>query len=606
MLDKYVGTRAANRAAPWVFAVAAAVMPFTTSAQSPLPGGVQSMASSEASPAKVLTVGAAKQVDLSAVPQVSASALKEMAARPQPPRPKNGLTDQQYAAAKAAAARQRFDIPDVQPLSQPAIPAADSTAGGVLTPIATSSFNGDNETESCSLVAPSDMGVAVGDGKPIGAFGSPAAVLEVTNLCISVFDKAGNLQPGFPKSLVSLTFGLSGTPFLFDPRALYDWVNHRYIVSFAQFDSTTNVGSIWVAVSQGDDPRSGYNIFNITTGGTNILLDFPRLGQDRQAIYVAANQFNNFTGAYLGEVWLLLNKQAMYAGTSFSTFVIKNPFGAFLDSSQPANVWGLTDNPRAEFFVTSLNFFFGGGSCSNVLVGCNGLVVWAISNPLFVSGGPAPELSAVFIPTAHNYFLPPHAAQLGSATLIDTGDVRITGEVSYAAGSLYAALTTNNGSGAAGALLFKIQPFLNVNGNGHCTGTFVDLCPDITAATIINESFLSYGSDSAYYPTQQPDPEGNVTTVFNFSGSGIDGSTAYISQRVTQPPGTFVDTGFLLMSGQTNYEQGRWGDYTGVAPSGINGNSPTPQMWFAGMYTRSDHNWETFIGKNGFTSPSQP
>jgi len=29
-------------------------------------------------------------------------------------------------------------------------------------------------------------------------------------------------------------------------------------------------------------------------------------------------------------------------------------------------------------------------------------------------------------------------------------------------------------------------------------------------------------------------------------------------------------------------------------------------MWFAGMFARSDHLWGTQIGRNGFTSISQP
>ena len=591
MFDERGRGRAVCRAASWVFAVAVAILPLAASAQPQLSANTG-----------VGTAAAPKLVDLSTVPQVSASALKEMAARPQPQRPRNGLSDQQYAALKAAAAARRFDIPNVKPLSPPATPAAGSTADGVLTPAATTAFGGDFETESCSLAKPSDMGLAVGDGTPIGAFGSPAAVLEVTNFCISVFDKAGNLQPLFPKSINSL-LGLPASAFVFDPRALYDWVNHRYIVLFVEFDG--NVGTYWVAVSRGDDPTGAYYVYNINspTFGTSVFLDFPRLGQDRQAIYVASNVSNSAQTVYQGEEWLLLPKQTMYAGqalASFNSFSGHNISGTLLDSTQPANIWGLTDNPRAEFWVGSLNINFGGGLCS---AGCNGLVVWAVSNPL----GAVPEISGVLVDlTGITYFLPPPAVQLGAAATIDTGDVRITGEVSYAAGSLYAALTTANGVGGAGIILYRIQPVLD-DGNPACSVMFA--CADITNANILNETFLTYGGTiSAFYPTQQPDPEGNVTTVFNYSGPINDGSIVYISTRVTQAPGTFRpgDGGIFLASGLNTYEQGRWGDYTGVAPSGINGNAPTPQMWFAGMYTGGGHNWRTKIGKNGFTAPTQP
>ena len=60
-------------------------------------------------------------------------------------------------------------------------------------------------------------------------------VLQAINVCLNVFDKSGNLQAGYPKSFTSFVSLPSGTPTT-DPRAIYDWINHRYIVSFIQFD----------------------------------------------------------------------------------------------------------------------------------------------------------------------------------------------------------------------------------------------------------------------------------------------------------------------------------------------------------------------------------
>ncbi|MGA7385616.1 MAG: hypothetical protein WBW81_13270, partial [Methylocella sp.] len=53
----------------------------------------------------------------------------------------------------------------------------------------------------------------------------------------------------------------------------------------------------------------------------------------------------------------------------------------------------------------------------------------------------------------------------------------------------------------------------------------------------------------------------------------------------------------------------RWGDYTAVAPAGLvsgGGTGSFPVMWFAGMFANSDGSWGTAIGKNGYSSISQP
>lgn len=129
----------------------------------------------------------------------------------------------------------------------------------------------------------------------------------------------------------------------------------------------------------------------------------------------------------------------------------------------------------------------------------------------------------------------------------------------------------------------------------------------------IDETLPYFGNGvSPFYPTMQPDPEGNVTTVFNMSGPNIFATTAYISQRVTQPPGSFHHGGSQVVTGAATYAPAGqtaplpWGDYAGVAPAGIFANSTTPEAWFSGMYVNASGNWNTTIGRNRFTAPNQP
>ena len=125
MPEKLIRARAFRRSAPWILAVAAAaaMMPFAASAQSPSAGSAQPQASGQAG---VATVPAPKQVDLNAVPQAGAH---EMTAPRVVPRPRTGLSDQQYQALKDEAARRRFDMRNVHPLPPPANPSGGSAPG---------------------------------------------------------------------------------------------------------------------------------------------------------------------------------------------------------------------------------------------------------------------------------------------------------------------------------------------------------------------------------------------------------------------------------------------------------------------------------------------
>ncbi len=491
------------------------------------------------------------------------------------------------------------------------------------TTVASVNFDGDAEFEACSNDAPADQALAIGDGK------NP--ILQAVNVCISVWNSSGTRLLG-PKDLVSF-FGLPAGTFTSDPRALYDWYNHRFIVTLLDTSCpnggcTTSTNNYNIAVSQSDDPTLGWWIYRIPVqSATNALNDFPRIGQDRAAtypitsgtafpgaIYVAGDLFDNNSGAYLKEEWLILPKAAMYNGQGFSFWFFDGMTsfgGVTVDHTAPVNVWSPYDNPRAEFLITTEDFNSGGGVCSGT---CNGLTIWAISNPFgFVTGGPSPELSSVVISTVNNYSFPPNASQPTDNNSIDTNNVGISGEATYQSGSIYASNHAANGTGGVSSLTYRVQPQLNINDGARCTGTFLNFCPQITGATELNESVLNYGGTSAaYFAVPQPDLEGNVNTVFTFSSTTAYASLAYISQRVTQVNDTFVDNGFYLEQGSAPaYTQLRWGDYNAVAPAGVSykggdgGFVSMPGAGFSGMYA-SGNTWRTKIGFTRFTGPGQP
>ena len=453
------------------------------------------------------------------------------------------------------------------------------------------------------------MAVAVG----------PNHVVQAVNEAVTVFDKVGNTQPGFPVTIDSF-FGLPANAFTFDPRALYDAANDRFIVIADRADFANSLGFIELAASATNDPTGPWNTYEIQSSPAGTCADFPTLGQDHNnwigeptgGIYVAFNEFRcspSGFGAFVDAKVFLLPKTPIYAGAGFGFWFQFgfNSGGTLIDTLQPANVMDTPDHPRAEFMVNSRNILFN-NQCS--IAPCNGLIVWAISNPFgFLLGGPSPEFSGVNLATPSSYRLPPNAHQQGTGFLIDTGDVRISGSSAYKAGSLWASLNTGFQGTVEGSFLWwEIHPTLNDN-NARCGGGFTNACPDITTAVIRNEKcYFCFGgirgNGSAYYATVQPDPEGNTTVVFNFSSDVDFGSTAYLSDRVTQAVNTFHDGGIFLASGVASYFQGRWGDYTGVSADLSTPNQP--MMWFSGMWAMPGNSWGTAIGGNGFTDPTQP
>jgi hypothetical protein len=406
-----------------------------------------------------------------------------------------------------------------------------------------------------------------------------------------------------------------------DPRAMYDFVADRFVVLALFEDFPNSRGFLGLAASQTNNPTAAWNVYQIQVGTTGRCPDYPTLGQNFAndpfvgGIYVGFNIFPCFPGGFSGGLTddqvFFLPKGPIYAGQGFGfnfgfNFTVG---GTRVDTIQPVNVseWG--QKPRAEFAVNSFNINFGGGQCRSP---CNGLVVWAFANTLQQVGSPGPKITGVVIPTLSNYVFPAQADQPGADNSIETIDTRISGTVQYMGGFLYPTLASGNG-GTSSVLGWQLQPSLDDNDAGTCTGAFTNACPAVTAAKIVREFCYDCGAGhfaDAYFGTIQPDPEGNWTMVFNFSNRSISPGTAYTSNRVTWPT-PFHDGGFFLCQNNRFYNQFRWGDYTATAIDLLNpaqlgapaGGTPSrfPAFWFSGMFVKGNGHWSTCIGANTFS-----
>jgi hypothetical protein len=526
---------------------------------------------------EALDVGPGRAVVLDDIPQATPA---ELALHPAPLRPRDGLSDAQHRARKLEAEiTSRRMANGLNPSSGPALKQPFN---------ATASFAGTNQEFACPGCAPSDMALAVSEN----------FVVQVVNTAITVLDKRGNVQSGYPKS-INTFFGLPSTAFTTDPRIFYDWVNHRFLmVMLLESDlfGSDNVGSLLIAASQTHDPRRGWWLYSpaFQIGSTGQCPDFPTLGHDatnwgsgatKGGFYVGINQFDTPCANLINNFLFLIQKDAVYSGGGFSAPTWSNfTDGPLVDTLSPANITGRGDSPQAVIFANSFNINFGGGQCSG---GCNGLILWTITTPF--SGG---HLSSKVISTVNNYSLPPLAHEPGctSSGCIDTNDTRISGQMKYNAGSLWGSLETS-AAGEAHPIWFEIRPQTDVNGN-------------INGATELQEDCFFCGgfvqSGSAYFATLQPDPEGNATMVYNYSENDEFPGTAYTARKVDYCC-LMNGSGFFIRGGDAFYGQGRWGDYTATAVDNTLANSPS--VWFSGMFAESDGDWGTWIGAN---QPSVP
>ncbi len=527
---------------------------------------------------------AVREVDMSALPM----------AQPYHGKPR-AMPDQKEPNESEDNRATGFPIAGYKPGA--ASPAPQISLG--QTPGTTVSFLGGSE-ENCGFWIPSDHALAA----------SSVYEVQVLNACIYVYNNSGTVLKG-PVDLATF-FGAAGDA-VGDPRALYDWRNSRFMIVAEDF--TAN--NILVAATKTSNPTGNWWIYTISAnaGGLQGSADFPMIGQTVQeqgssnfgGLYISWDRFGS--SGFVDDVVWILPKDKIYSGAGFSFhyFYNLNVNGTTVDHVQPADVMDRGDQPRAEFLINTKDFNFNCSSGSP----CNGLVVWAIYYGVPPSGG-GPTLTGSVISTGNNYIYPVTAAQPGSGSgsqcAINTGNAGITSQVYWSAGDLYLTASTGalNGQASDGWLFWQVHPYLTNASPATMDG-----------ASIRNEvcwGCNGFGGDSTlseYYPAVQPNEEGDVTFVFNWSSSSQYPSTAYLSSRATEPTGGFDDGGLNFASGQAaycqidNFGRNRWGDYTATSPYGsIRGLRPT--FWFAGQFSESSGNWGTSVGQTAYTAVSQP
>jgi hypothetical protein len=140
----------------------------------------------------------------------------------------------------------------------------------------------------------------------------PNHYVQFINSIISVYDKNGGLQAGFPKPGNAFWTGFGGiceTNNDGDPTVVYDHLADRWVVS--QFAIGAD-GHQCVAVSTTGDPGGSYYRYDfvVSPGAFN---DYPKMGVWPDAYYLTANEF---TSSFEGAVAVAFERSRMLAGQS--------------------------------------------------------------------------------------------------------------------------------------------------------------------------------------------------------------------------------------------------------------------------------------------------
>lgn len=414
---------------------------------------------------------------------------------------------------------------------------------------------------------------------PVIAAG-PDHIVVAVNSTWAVYTKSGTLlfqTTAFGWFLPQLRQLPSGALLPYDPQVAYDHFRGRWILLYSATD-TTSQSWILLSVSSSSDPTGAWSSWALRgdANGTSPVAnfsDYPALGYDDTAIYIATNQFRySDTGFEYAKI-RVLDKSALYAGASVATWSdfwdLEDPEspGTKVHSVRPARTFG---SPGIELLVSNSPF-----------VTRTFVTLWSLSG----AGTTAPSLSAADVPVAET-LSPPRANQKGGSPgtagcptpcLIDTGSGSITTAVSRN-GSLWFSHTVADTGGT-----YSRARYARIN---------------VAAKTVVEDE--AFGADGCwyFYPAVAVDAGNNLAMVFGrscsdeYAGIGLTARTTAetrLAASVTLKDG---DASYVFPVGGAE-PVNRWGDFFGAA---LDPADPG-RIWVVGEYAGLHDSWRTWVGE---------
>jgi hypothetical protein len=395
-------------------------------------------------------------------------------------------------------------------------------------------------------------------------------VAEMVNLDGAVYAKNGTLLKSF------------GLEFLFDPRVkgfqgsdvrmsdptlLFDNASERWFASISDIHNH----SIRVAVSETDDPKEVWRIYNFPFGGdANSCSDQPFIGISKDKFVVTTNDWDNDCN------WRSDNKPPEFSGVQFAvadkTDLLRDLKSVRAVQSEPELSYFslrpvLTLSPTtsllmatvADFNHTNVQVFYIDGPLYDLHINS---VFYPIQDSHVPSDGLQPTIQSTTQITSGKY------------PKVSTGDARIQSAVWYQ-GRLW--LAFNDGCFVVGDTMSR-----------SCV-RLIEV--DTVTSKVIQDVDIGAVGSSLYYPAISLDTAGNLGIIFGYSSPSIYPSILVTTRLSTDELSSVKDPQTLKL-GTANELSNRYGDYFAASSD----PSTTSVIWMAGEYHLTA-TWSTIIGQ---------
>lgn len=433
---------------------------------------------------------------------------------------------------------------------------------------ATQGIQFDGVDDSICNCAPSDANMAVG----------PNHVVQTVNTAWAVYDKSGNIFPGFPKTLGSI-WNAIGAPCngqWGDPIAQYDRVADRWVIS--QLGSFTAPFFHCIAVSTTNDPTGSYALYSYNFNSN--LPDYPKMGvwptTSNPAYLATYNLFAN-ASSFVGSQACAYDRTAMLAGSASATQICFTTSGE--GTLMPTDLDGATIPPAGSpgYFVT---FESNGTSLHEYKL-----------TPNFASPSSSTFVGPLNIPVATfteacGSRTSDCVPQSGTSVKLDTLHDRLMYRLAYRNFGDHESLVVNHSVLASSS-----------GRRSSVTGVrWYELRSPNGTPTAFQQGTFSPDSTSRWMGSAAMDKAGDIAIGYSLSSSSIHPGIAFTGRTPSDPPGTMESEAIMLTgtgswTGSGNFD--RWGDYTALRVD----PSDDCTFWYTNQYVKTSGTfWSTRVG----------